>query len=631
VGTRVGIELSPVACRLVELEGPDVVPGQPPATRVRSYSVLPPSGLETDRLFATLDRRPVTVIVWGVRSDHRQVVVSKGSYEKMRAEALVVARAAGVDTEGTIADITTASTAIKGASRQPVVIALANAHDVSAALRPLVDAHVRIRSVITPADALLGLARSRQAFVIPGAIEAYVALDATVTCVALVRDGSLLIAREMPWGYEGGFATPAVPHDPEVFARREDLATRLLDDLADFLTTVGAESDAVAQISICGGLPDLRTMTVPLMERLDIEVEALDSLFGIDVDQIPEPAVEFRERAAELRLAWAAAADWRGPINLMRYRRRRNRRVVVARAAVVAGVAAGLGSGWAIQQSQWWQSTAREPMIARRTPPAIVPPTPTAPARENAAPRPQAPAVAASQPPVTSPTAPTAAPPVTRSPSTAPPSPAATASRAPASPPAGTRTPLAVPPVARTPPPISTLAAPLPPAPAARPSTATAPPTSTAPSAPAARPPASTVPPASAARAPTPTAPPASAARPPTSTAPPASVPAPVGIPGAAAALGTAARPASPVVVPPVVQRPAEPPPLPFDAVLGTILYSPGRRFAIVNGRIVGPGDEVNGARILDITQTTVLLRDAQGRLRSLTLGSGGRTPAASQ
>jgi hypothetical protein len=68
---------------------------------------------------------------------------------------------------------------------------------------------------------------------------------------------------------------------------------------------------------------------------------------------------------------------------------------------------------------------------------------------------------------------------------------------------------------------------------------------------------------------------------------------------------------------------------VPFDAVLGTILYSPDRKLAIVNGRIVGPGDEVNGARIVDITQSTVLLRDAQGRLRSLTLG--GRTPSAPQ
>ena len=73
--------------------------------------------------------------------------------------------------------------------------------------------------------------------------------------------------------------------------------------------------------------------------------------------------------------------------------------------------------------------------------------------------------------------------------------------------------------------------------------------------------------------------------------------------------------------------RPAPPPEvaLPFDAVLGTILYSPDRKLAIVDGRIVGVGDEVRGARIVEITPRAVLLRDAQGRLRRLTLSAGGR------
>jgi len=54
--------------------------------------------------------------------------------------------------------------------------------------------------------------------------------------------------------------------------------------------------------------------------------------------------------------------------------------------------------------------------------------------------------------------------------------------------------------------------------------------------------------------------------------------------------------------------------------VLGTILYSPDRRLAIIDGRIVGPGDDVRGARVVDITPDAVLLRDAQGRLRRLPL-----------
>src|SRR5258705_1339705 len=291
MGTRIGIELSPVACRIVELDGPDVVPGRPLATRVRSYSVLPPSGPETEQRFTSIDRRPVTVVVWGARSDHRQVVVSKGSYEKMRGEALASAGAAGVDPRGTLADIAPVLTTIKGADRPAVVLALANAEAVSAAIRPLVEAGVRIRSIITPADALLGLARSRPAFAPggpgapggPSGIEAYVALDATATCLALVRGGSLLGARELPWGYESPATLPGAPQYAETSGRRADLAARLADELADFLMMVGArhEHDAVTQISTCGGLAELRTMALSLMERLDVEVAALDSLFRI--------------------------------------------------------------------------------------------------------------------------------------------------------------------------------------------------------------------------------------------------------------------------------------------------------------------------------------------------------------
>jgi hypothetical protein len=64
---------------------------------------------------------------------------------------------------------------------------------------------------------------------------------------------------------------------------------------------------------------------------------------------------------------------------------------------------------------------------------------------------------------------------------------------------------------------------------------------------------------------------------------------------------------------------------LPFDAVLGTILYSADRQLAIIDNRIVGVGDEVRGARVVEITATAVLLRDGQGRLRRLALRFGGR------
>jgi hypothetical protein len=44
---------------------------------------------------------------------------------------------------------------------------------------------------------------------------------------------------------------------------------------------------------------------------------------------------------------------------------------------------------------------------------------------------------------------------------------------------------------------------------------------------------------------------------------------------------------------------------------------------AIVDGRIVEVGDEIRGARIVDITPGAVLLRDASGATRTLSLAAG--------
>jgi hypothetical protein len=54
-------------------------------------------------------------------------------------------------------------------------------------------------------------------------------------------------------------------------------------------------------------------------------------------------------------------------------------------------------------------------------------------------------------------------------------------------------------------------------------------------------------------------------------------------------------------------------------------LYSPDRKLAIIDDRIVAVGDDIRGAKIVEITAAAVMLRDAQGRLRQLTLSHAGR------
>src|SRR5258708_16258340 len=168
---RVAIELSPSACRIVEMDGRPAWARRPRETRVRSFAVLPPSGPETRAKLQSLRRRTAAVIVWNASSEHRQVVVTGGSYESMRAEALTSLAVAGVQTQGVVADIAPIGGYAARGVRRPVVAAIASASELSAALQPLREAGIRFRTVTTPAVALGSLARLRRAVSVPGAIE----------------------------------------------------------------------------------------------------------------------------------------------------------------------------------------------------------------------------------------------------------------------------------------------------------------------------------------------------------------------------------------------------------------------------------------------------------------------------
>src|SRR5438552_8421107 len=201
MATRVGIDLSPAACRIVEIDAGPAWRRHKGETRVRSFAVLPPSGPETQAKLKSLRKRHAAVVVWDGPSDHRQVMVTSGSYESMRAEALGALAATGLHTRGVWADIASASGWRDRATRRPVVVALASGAALASALQPLVDAGIRLRMVTTPAMALSSLARLRRAFSTPGAIEVYIALEEEMTWIKLVRGGVLVAARPLAWGY----------------------------------------------------------------------------------------------------------------------------------------------------------------------------------------------------------------------------------------------------------------------------------------------------------------------------------------------------------------------------------------------------------------------------------------------
>jgi hypothetical protein len=706
--TRLGIELSPEACRIVEVEAGMAWHRHASDTRVRSFAVLPLSGAETRAKLESLRKQQAAVVVWNAPSEHRQVVVTGGSYEAMRAEALAALAAAGLRTRGAWADIAPASPPANRAARQSVVVAMAAAAEMSAALQPLIDAGIRVLTVTTPAMALGSLARLRRQLSKPDAIEAYVALEEKLTCIALMRGSVLIAAHELTWGYID-------ERQPgRQFRQRDDIAKRIGDAITDFIAGIGGSDTDIGQVCVCGGLPELRSMTAPLMERFDVEVEPLDSLFGIDAARLPEPVAEFRERGAELRLAWAVASDWPSPINLLRFRKRQASKAALARVAVATGMAAGLVLGWRIERSQIWRSiepvaVARTPTnvpvraagagrgaspaaVAASKPASAVPPvivasnTPVVPppavvSNKSAVVAPRAevsnkspvappPAVVAGRPPITPPpvvvankprVAPTPASVASRVPVIAPPT--VVAGKAPVAPPSAVvanKLSLAPPLVVANKPPF----APAPGMVTSKPPVVMAsyalvtrlPAASPAPPATASRPPAVLPLSSLASRLPTaPTAPvlanllgpaaprqleapartqAASSLAPPVAGDPapredrpqPATQVLTAGRPPTAPRAGRSPSEAGQEPLP----RPARPAPpleaaLPFEAVLGTILYSPDRKLAIVDGGIVGPGDEVRGARIVEITPNAVILRDGRGRLWRLGLGVGVR------
>ena len=117
-----------------------------------------------------------------------------------------------------------------------------------------------------------------------------------------------------------------------------------------------ARPDVLAQVRICGGLPELRSMAIRLMEQLDVEVETLDSLFRHRPGSSASAAA--RIQGARDRYAPRVGSRCRlaRPVNLLRERTRRVTKTMLSRAAVAAGVATGVGVAWQVQQSHWWRS-----------------------------------------------------------------------------------------------------------------------------------------------------------------------------------------------------------------------------------------------------------------------------------
>jgi hypothetical protein len=168
-------------------------------------------------------------------------------------------------------------------------------------LASLTAAGFEIASVMTPAQALTRVATTVRRGAPSDAI-AWMALNTYGASIAIIRDGDLLFSRTFPWIYKDDLETSKAQ-----LLQRYVLISHIAPTLDHGFKTVRKTHGAtVGLIVTCGNLPELRSLTLPLIEELDVEVETLDVTDGLLAGRCLQ-AEEFTDLAPALRLATAAA------------------------------------------------------------------------------------------------------------------------------------------------------------------------------------------------------------------------------------------------------------------------------------------------------------------------------------
>lgn len=315
---RTGIDLTPTGCRIVDAEFARRRSGSEGALfRVHRFASL--EGVDsgptlTDRLKALIHAdsfpRHACVNLWRLPSIHQ--------YRRLPAAAQSALRRAahkyGASVLGMEEADVTVSAAI-GTTRQDdnsslkteLSLFAARTQEITDQLRPILDAGFSVEEATTPCGALWSQARLRRPSV-PGDVHAYVALEPTQSALGLFADGMLLYGRDLDWGYAAGEPDPRRTLDRETIARRLALELR-----RSFLFVKQFWEPDISQVVLCGDMPEIRSLTAPLIEQLNVDVETLDTLDGIDSTAIPEG---FPDRVSSFRLASAIAVEL-PPANLL--------------------------------------------------------------------------------------------------------------------------------------------------------------------------------------------------------------------------------------------------------------------------------------------------------------------------
>jgi hypothetical protein len=164
----------------------------------------------------------------------------------------------------------------------------------------------RIEAVLSPTQALALLAAERVRPAGSGAA-AWLAVNRHGAALAIVAGGELLFSRVFAWAYR------SLNRPQDQLLQRYSLVAHLAPELRHGIEEVRrTHGVTVGSIVTCGDLPDLRSLTMPLTEEFDVEVETLDSAEGLDL-AIPAESDRGTEWLPAARLATATASARRAP------------------------------------------------------------------------------------------------------------------------------------------------------------------------------------------------------------------------------------------------------------------------------------------------------------------------------
>jgi hypothetical protein len=214
----------------------------------------------------------------------------------------------------------------------------ASRHDAAVVpiLRPLTDAGFRVERVVSPCNALAALARLKDPR--GDGATCWLAVNRGGVAIVVVRPGRQLYAHSFVWDWTLG-ATGSQAR----LLQRYSLVSALAPQVRRAMAAAIEKDTRIDAIVTCGNLPDLRSLTMPLIEELDVEVETLDSLEGLDV--APDVADRLADVAQAIRLACAGASA-RGTRLLDEGERRPRHMGRWLTIAALIGVICAIGYAW---------------------------------------------------------------------------------------------------------------------------------------------------------------------------------------------------------------------------------------------------------------------------------------------